>query len=80
VKHILVRDISVYYSNHYQSYIIYYSILSNILFEYHYQSYIIFAQSYQIFYLNKIDNGLRNKPKRLLLIYVSHNFDSAILD
>jgi len=34
----------------------------------------------QSFYLNKIDNGLSNKPKRLLLKYVSHNFGSAISD
>jgi len=28
--------------------------------------------------LNKIDNGLSNKQKRLLLKYVSYNFGSAI--
>jgi len=53
VKHILIRDVSVYYSNYYQSY-------SNRM--------------------NKIDNGLSNKPKRFLLKYVSHNFGSAISD
>jgi len=31
------------------------------------------------FYLNKIDTGLNNKPKHLLLKYVSHNFGSAFL-
>jgi len=30
--------------------------------------------------LNKIDNGLNNKPNRLLLKYVSHNFGSASFD
>jgi len=32
------------------------------------------------FYLNKIDNSLSNKQKRLLLKYVSHNFGSVISD
>jgi len=32
------------------------------------------------YYLNNIDNGLSNKPKRLLLKYVSLNFGSAISD
>jgi len=33
-----------------------------------------------LFYLNKIDNGLSNKPKLLLLKYVSRNFGSAVSD
>jgi len=30
--------------------------------------------------LNKIDSGLSNKPKRILLKCVSHNFGSTISD
>jgi len=30
--------------------------------------------------LNNIDNGLSNKPKRLLLKYVSHNFGFTIFE
>jgi len=35
---------------------------------------------FHIIYLNKIDNGLSNNPKCLLLKYVSLNFGSAISD
>jgi len=74
VKRILIRDVSVYYSNHYQS--------QNTrgkrnLKQYFYSIKLRLPLAFCDCFIFQIDNGLSNKPKRFLLKYVSHYFGSA---